>query len=254
MRLRSLLSGLLILSLAVSAGAQGLTFTAQPTQMILVLTKDWTAVDARLQRFEAGEKGWRPVGPVVRAVVGRHGLGWGLGLHPMPQSGPQKREGDGCSCAGVFALRYAFGYEAPEKMTGVKIPYVQCTTNLECVDDTNSAFYNQVIKRSSVPKPDWHSSEHMLMTNGQYRLGIVVEHNTSPAIPGDGSCIFMHIWLGPGIGTSGCTAMSPGDIETLVGWIDARANPVLVQLPESEYARLKAAWKLPDMPPSANDH
>ena len=65
----------------------------------------------------------------------------------------------------------------------------------------------------------------MLLTNGQYRLGIVIEHNTSPPEAGAGSCVFMHIWLGPGIGTSGCTAMQEGDIETLLAWIDSRAHP-----------------------------
>jgi D-alanyl-D-alanine dipeptidase len=175
-------------------------------------------------------------------------LGWGVGLHPLPQAGPQKHEGDGKSCAGVFALRYAFGSEPPDKVPGIKMTYVQCTTNLECVDDTNSSYYNRLIDRSSVTKPDWHSSEKMLMTNGQYRLGIVVEHNTSPPVPGGGSCIFLHIWLGPGIGTAGCTAMQPGDIETLLGWIDSRANPILVQLPQAEYDRLKKDWRLPDMP------
>ena len=42
--------------------------------------------------------------------------------------------------------------------------------------------------------------------------------------------------------------MKDGDIETLVGWVDAKANPILVQLPQAEYLRLQKPWRLPDMP------
>jgi len=239
-----------VILLAATARGQSaeLVFPMQPRQMILVLTKDWQTVDGQLQRFEFVDHAWQPVGPAIRIVVGRNGMAWGRGLHPMPQTGPQKKEGDGKSPAGVFALRYAFGSEPPEKVPGIKIPYVQCTRTLECVDDPKSSHYNQILERPSVPKPDWNSSEKMLMTNGQYRLGIVIEHDTSPPEPGNGSCVFIHIWLGPGIGTSGCTAMRDGDIESLLSWIDARANPVLVQLPQAEYLRLQKSWRLPDMP------
>jgi D-alanyl-D-alanine dipeptidase len=220
----------------------------QPRQMIVVTTKNWDAVDGQLQRYAKDRNGWKAVGEAIRIVVGRHGLGWGDGLHPMPQPGPRKHEGDGKSPAGIFILDSAFGYAPPEKMTDLKMPYVQCTSTLECVDDTNSTHYNHILERPSVPEPDWHSSEHMLMANGQYRLGIVIDHDTSPAVPGHGSCVFMHIWLGPGIGTSGCTAMTPGNIETVVKWLDISAHPVLVQLPEAEYGRLQNAWNLPALP------
>ena len=135
--------------------------------MILVVTKDWQAVDGQLQRFEFDDRTWELVGPPIRVVVGRSGMGWGKGLHPMPQPGPQKKEGDGKSPAGAFALLTAFGYAPPEKLPGIKMPYVQCTSTLECVDDTNSSHYNQILERPSVPQPDWHSSEKMRMTNGQ---------------------------------------------------------------------------------------
>jgi L,D-peptidoglycan transpeptidase YkuD (ErfK/YbiS/YcfS/YnhG family) len=221
--------------------------------MILVVTKDWQAIDGQLQRFEATDRFWQPVGPPIRVVVGRSGMGWGRGEHSMPQPGPQKKEGDGKSPAGAFDLRYTFGSEPPEKVPGIKMPYIQCTRTLECVDDPKSPRYNQILDRPTNASPDWKSSEKMLMTNGQYRLGIVIEHDTAPPEPGAGSCVFMHIWLGPGIGTSGCTAMRDGDIEALIGWLDARANPILVQLPQAEYLRLQKHWRLPDMPAQLPD-
>ncbi len=255
LRLFAWLCPALLLSAPAQAqpDAAGLRLPFQPRQMILVISKDWQAVGGELQRFDLNDNVWQPEGPPIRVVVGRNGMAWGRGLHSMPQPGPRKKEGDGKSPAGVFALGYAFGSAPAEKVPGIKMPYVQCTRALECVDDPKSSHYNHILERPSVPKPDWNSSEKMLMTNGQYRLGIVVAHNTSPPEPGDGSCIFLHIWLGPGIGTSGCTAMRDGDIESLLTWIDRRASPILVQLPQAEYVRLQKSWRLPDMPAPSPD-
>jgi L,D-peptidoglycan transpeptidase YkuD (ErfK/YbiS/YcfS/YnhG family) len=214
-------------------------------QMVVVTTKDWTATEGFLRRFERTERAWQQVGPAVRVVVGRGGLGWGRGLHPFSAAGPQKKEGDGRSPAGVFRLTYAFGYAAPEEVREIKLPYIQCTGTVECVDDTNSAYYNIVVDRRTVDKADWKSSEKMRMSDDEYKLGIFIAHNSSPAEPGAGSCVFMHIWKEPGHPTSGCTAMSAGGIESLLGWLDPQANPVLVQLPQEEYLQKQAPWLLP---------
>jgi hypothetical protein len=55
----------------------------------------------------------------------------------------------------------------------------------------------------------------------------------------------MHIWKEPGHPTSGCTAMSIGQIENLLAWLDPQAQPVLVQLPQEEYLRYQNSWALP---------
>src|SRR5690606_28769174 len=57
------------------------------------------------RRGRGGEEAGSAV-PVGRARAGRAG---GVGPHP-PQPGPQKREGDGRSPAGVFRIGTAFGY------------------------------------------------------------------------------------------------------------------------------------------------
>jgi zinc D-Ala-D-Ala dipeptidase len=222
---------------------------SQSGQLVLVTTKDWTAVEGTLRRFEKTEKDWIQVGPSIPVTVGRGGLGWGRGITNFPASMlPQKREGDGRSPAGVFHLTYAFGYAAPQEVPMIKLPYVQCTASVECVDDTNSAFYNIVKDRNEVAKPDWKSSEIMLMQDDEYKLGIFIAHNTAPAVPSAGSCVFMHIWKGPGHPTSGCTAMSVGGIESLLGWLDPRAKPILVQLPMDQYHTYQHDWMLPLIP------
>jgi len=216
-------------------------------QMVVVTSSNWIATTGTMRRFERVGEGWQMNGPEFPVVLGRGGLGWGRGINPAQQSGPEKREGDGRSPAGIFLLPYAFGYAAADSVREIKLPYVQCTSSLECVDDTNSQYYNVILDRQSVTKPDWKSSEKMRMIDDEYRLGIFIAHNPSPTQPGSGSCVFMHIWKGPGIPTSGCTAMSPGVMESLLGWLDAPSHPVLIQLPDAEYRRLQKAWALPSL-------
>jgi len=84
----------------------------------------------------------------------------------------------------------------------------------------------------------------MRMADDEYKLGIFVAHNAAPTEAGAGSCVFLHIWKEPGHPTSGCTAMSEGSIESLLGWLDPRSNPVLVQLPEQEYLQKQISWEL----------
>ena len=214
-------------------------------QVVLVTTPDWDSVRGTLRRFERrGERaGWTQVGEAFEIVVGRSGLGWGAGLIETEGEGPSKREGDGRAPAGVFALTRAFGFASAGEAAWIRLPYTPLTGGVECVDDTASASYNRVVDRADVKAADWNSSERMREVEG-YRWGIVVAHNAR-AVPGRGSCIFLHVWAGPQKGTAGCTAMEQPNLETLLRWLDAKKRPLLVQLPEPEYARLRPVWKLP---------
>jgi L,D-peptidoglycan transpeptidase YkuD (ErfK/YbiS/YcfS/YnhG family) len=241
---------------ARTAGAEAF---AHSTQIIVVTTSNWDAVEGRLQRFERAtvHAAWRPVGEPIPIVVGKNGLGWGIGVaatdaNVRAEQDPVKREGDGKSPAGVFDLGTAFGY-TEQPLTGLKLPYLTLTPSIECVDDTGSKYYNRVVDRLSVA-PDWNSSEHMRNTGESYRWGIVVDHNGTVAgrnrnapVPGGGSCVFMHIWHGSDQGTAGCTAMTQANLEALMLWLDPARRPLLVQLPEAAYARLATSWKLPEL-------
>jgi L,D-peptidoglycan transpeptidase YkuD (ErfK/YbiS/YcfS/YnhG family) len=217
-------------------------------QMILVTTDEWSSVPGVLQRFERKNttSTWKPVGRSISVVVGRNGLGWGRGLHQGENSGgPLKREGDGKSPAGIFRLSSAFGLAEPKKAKWVKLSYCQLLPGLECVDDVKSAHYNSIVHRDKIKNPDWNSSEKMREIGEEYRWGVTVDHNTDPKEAGGGSCIFLHIWKNAGTGTSGCTAMAPEKMKTVLRWLDPAKNPVLVQLPESEFRSLRTQWKLP---------
>ena len=155
---------------------------AGSTQMAVVTTTDWNAVEGWLHRYDRTTPGdgWVPLGKPISIVVGKHGLPWGIGVIATDDqeirdtSDPVKKEGDGTAAIGIFALGTAFGYAA-EPLPGSKMPYLSLTASIECVDDPNSKYYNRVIDRSAVV-PDWNSSEHM-RSIGEYRWGIVVDHN-----------------------------------------------------------------------------
>jgi D-alanyl-D-alanine dipeptidase len=231
---------------------------ARSTQMIVVTTSDWNAVEGRLQRYDraAPREAWHPVSEPIPIVVGKNGLGWGIGVIATDDpsiraaSDPVKKEGDGKAPAGVFALGTAFGY-APQPLKRLKMPYLNLTPSIECVDDIGSKHYNRVVDRAALAS-DWNSSEHMSNTGESYRWGIVINHNgtvadvnANPPVTGGGSCIFLHIWESRGHGTAGCTAMPQNELETLLTWLDPTRKPLLVQLPAQEYGRLANRWKLP---------
>jgi L,D-peptidoglycan transpeptidase YkuD (ErfK/YbiS/YcfS/YnhG family) len=229
---------------------------------VLVIADGWDATGASLQCYARDSAGgpWQPVGERVPVSLGRAGLAWGRGIGPTPTlPGPVKREGDGKSPAGAFELPFAFGYAPKEEgaRTGcptrgrdghdtrdVKLPYVPLTPDVVGVDDPKSKYYNQVVSASQATK-DWDSAETMLREDDLYEWGIFINHNTSPAVPGAGSCIFMHIWRGQDKPTAGCTAMSPDHIQRLARWLDPQARPVLVQLPREACQRLAKPWGLP---------
>ena len=219
------------------------------TQILVVTTQDWNGVDGTLQVYERPEarKRWKAVGDPIPVGVGKKGLGWGAGVAAeagrRAANDPVKKEGDGKSPAGIFRLSTIFGYAAQEP-PGWKMPYLNLTPSVECVDDARSKFYTRVLDRASVA-PDWNSSEQMLRPDGEYRWGLVVDHNAEPVTAGAGSCIFLHIWLGPGVGTTGCTAMAQEQLEGLLARLDPARNPLLVQLPRPQYKKLRRRWKLP---------
>jgi D-alanyl-D-alanine dipeptidase len=235
---------------AVSAAAQSSPIPDDCRQIVVVVTKGWTNVDGQLHCFERSGAEWKQHDKTIPVVVGRSGLGFAEGKIYVAVDGDVliKREGDGRSPAGILGLSCAFGYAPLEQAHWIKLPYVQCTDAIECVDDGKSAHYNQVLDASKVDKRDWNSSEQMHRKDVLYRWGVVVDHN-SERKPGNGSCIFLHIWEGPHKGTTGCTAMEETDLKRVMKWLDPKAKPLLVQFPETEYSQLQKPWQLPMIRP-----
>jgi D-alanyl-D-alanine dipeptidase len=215
-------------------------------QLVVVTTPDWASTSGALQRFERSSAGgsWSPVGVSTPVVVGRTGIAWGVGFDSVSRTGPHKYEGDGKAPAGVFPLDTVFGFAPADSARDVKGPYVQLLPSTDCVDDTASVHYNTVVDKNSVSAVDWNSAEHMRQVE-QYKVGVIVGYNARPPVKGRGSCIFLHIWAGPGSHTAGCTAFDEVRLRELIAWLEPKKGPLLVQLTRDEYARLATGWGLP---------
>lgn len=206
-------------------------------QLLVVTTKDWSSPNGKLQRYEKHDNTWGKVGKAIDIKLGRNGLGWGIGLHDIPEDAKIiKKEGDGKAPAGIFRLKQAFGY-APFK---INYPYKVYKETDHCVDDVNSIYYNKIVDSTKIER-DYKSHERMKFPKDYYRYGIVVDHNgiTKGAMSkrGAGSCIFIHIKKIP---TAGCTVMNESEIQEIIKWLNADKNPLLLQGTEDV---VRSLWK-----------
>ncbi|MGA9121063.1 MAG: L,D-transpeptidase family protein [Bacteroidota bacterium] len=234
-----------------TAFAQVRNPAALARQLVVVTTGGWDSPTGSLFSFERANLGdpWTAKMAKTTVNIGRSGLAWGSGLQgrPLPD-GPQKHEGDGKSPAGVFRLGAVFGYAPADSTRFLRMRYIVADSTCECIDDTNSEYYNSLIEpRTAAPK-DWKSSEKMGKSGIAYRWGVIIEYNTNPRIPGKGSCIFLHVSEGAGVATTGCTALEEKDLLSLITWLDPGKDPVIVQLPRTEYERFATPWHLPPLP------
>ncbi|HSQ75091.1 MAG TPA: L,D-transpeptidase family protein [Bacteroidota bacterium] len=223
--------------------------TAQAEQIVVVRTPGWDAPTGTLVCYERNRLGdpWIRVGEPCEINVGRSGLAWGRGLHGGALGeGPEKREGDGRSPAGVFRLSAIYGHVPGNSVRFLRMPYIEATSTCQCVDDVHSAYYNLVLDSLSVADADWNSRERLGPDAGSWNAwGVIVDHNMNPREPGRGSCIFLHVSEGRGVPTSGCTSIGEERIAALVRWLDAGKHPVLVQLPDLQHQQLNSRWRLP---------
>lgn len=216
-------------------------------QALVVVTANWEAVSGVLYRFERESTlhPWQGVSYPIPVNIGEKGMAWGVGLHSNENlKGDIKKEGDRKAPAGIFSLVHAFG-DAAHRACAKKIPYLPIERDLECVDDPDSRFYNQFVRRKVSEEPDWKSSEKMAEVGYLYALGLVVGHNLESPQPGLGSCIFMHIWPDSASGSAGCTIMEESNLIDTVSWLDIAKQPCLIQLPSEEYQQKQSTWDLP---------
>ncbi len=238
---------LLVCSWPIATGRAATNEMNRCHQSIVVLADGWTSTTGVMHSFERDGRThvWKERGSEIPVVFGRSGLGPGRGLIRLDFDGaPDKREGDDKAPAGIFRLASAYGY-APARSAGwIKLPYLALSKRIEGIDDPNSYYYNRLVDRSKVAKIDWHSSEQMRRDDVLYKWGVVVEHNPA-AIPGAGSCIFLHIWKSSSVPTAGCTAMPESDLVRLLRWLDPAQHPILVQMPRAVYRSVRAKYGLP---------
>jgi L,D-peptidoglycan transpeptidase YkuD (ErfK/YbiS/YcfS/YnhG family) len=160
--------------------------------------------------MEKRGENWRRVLGPFRAVVGRNGFA-------LPG---EKREGDGKTPSGIFAVEHAFG-DAQHVATA--LPYRLIAHDDIWVDDPLSADYNKWTKKGETGAL---SFEEMERHDSLYRYGLVIGYNRNPVVKGFGSAIFLHVWKGCNIPTSGCVALAENDVIAILARLDPSRQPL----------------------------
>ncbi|HEY8383905.1 MAG TPA: L,D-transpeptidase family protein [Microvirga sp.] len=130
-----------------------------------------------------------------------------------------KREGDGASPLGRFALLQAFYRpdHGPRPRTGLKLTPIRPQDGW--CDDVRDRRYN-----TRVPRPCPSSHEEMWRADHLYDVVIDIAWNRGPIVRGRGSAIFLHL-ARPGFEpTAGCVAVEKRVIHRLLERIGPRTR------------------------------
>ena len=123
----------------------------------------------------------------------------------------EKREGDGATPAGRFALRHLLyrpdRLEPPE--TG--LAFLPLSPAQGWCDDPADALYNRPVR---LPYPGHH--EALWRPDEVYDLILVPGYNDDPVRPGLGSAVFLHVARPDYAPTQGCVALAKNDLLTLL--------------------------------------
>jgi L,D-peptidoglycan transpeptidase YkuD (ErfK/YbiS/YcfS/YnhG family) len=150
-----------------------------------------------MEVFGDGRLVW--AGGSIRASLGRNGVT------------ARKREGDGCTPAGLFPLRRVL-YRAdrlPAPLTALSCAVIRPDSAWS--DDPTDRAYN-----SEVTLPHAARHEKLWRDDGLYDVIVPLGYNDDPAAPGLGSAIFLHV-AGPDYApTEGCVAVLREDLLMLL--------------------------------------
>jgi L,D-peptidoglycan transpeptidase YkuD (ErfK/YbiS/YcfS/YnhG family) len=232
--------------LALALPLAAFELPANSTQCITGTAKDWNSSNVTLNAYEKRGGTWVKSSGPWTGRLGKNGLVWGLGLHPLPAGAKVKKEGDLRAPAGVFRIGGVWGVHA-NIQKHPKLFYRQVTTRDLWVEDPASPHYNKHLILDREPSSTWEKKAQMKQNDYPHSLKIFIAHNAAPKIsPGAGSAIFFHIWRGAGSQpTAGCTTMAEADLRALIARIDPTQRPLYLLLPKQEYARLQKPWGLP---------
>ena len=148
--------------------------------------------------LEAGGRRWR-------CALGRGGIR------------RDKREGDGATPVGSFALRrLLYRRDRLGEAPATALPAAAMARDDGWCDDPADTAYNR-----QVTLPFTASHEKLWRDDGLYDVVVVLGHNDEPPVPGLGSAIFLHV-ARPDYGpTEGCVALALEDLLELL----ARCGP-----------------------------
>lgn len=151
-------------------------------------------------------------GRAFRCALGRSGIA------------DHKREGDGATPGGSFALRRLL-YRADRFRPPPEMPLSASPLDPRdgWCDEPGAATYNCQVR---LPHPYRH--ETLWREDGVYDAIVVVGHNDSPPIAGRGSAIFLHLARDGLLPTEGCVAFARPDLLAILALLVPRSRLVVV--------------------------
>jgi len=140
--------------------------------------------------------------------VGPHRFRCALGRSGISDA---KREGDGATPVGCFALRRLLyrpdRLAAPDTGLGSQV----IDANDGWCDDPDHASYNRPVRL-----PFDGRCERLFRDDHVYDLVVVLGHNDDPPVPNAGSAIFLHLASPDYSPTEGCVALALPDMLTVL--------------------------------------
>jgi L,D-peptidoglycan transpeptidase YkuD (ErfK/YbiS/YcfS/YnhG family) len=165
-------------------------------------------------RQEAGKKARAPMIFTAHAdgtfEFGGRTVRCALGLNGVIEAAA-KREGDGCSPAGVWPLRRLLYRPDRGGAPATRLASRPIAPTDGWCDDPEDRAYNLPVR---LPHPA--SAERLWRDDGLYDLVAVLGHNDAPVVAGAGSAIFLHLARPDFASTRGCIALARSDLESLL--------------------------------------
>lgn len=137
------------------------------------------------------------LGITCRCAIGKGGIVGAL----------QKREGDGASPLGAWAMKRVFYRADRLARPATGLPVVPLRETDGWCDDAGHRLYNR-----AVTLPFAASHEKLWREDHVYDLIVELGHNDNPVVPGLGSAIFFHLARPDYAPTEGCVAVAQEDM------------------------------------------
>ncbi len=152
-------------------------------------------------------------GQVFRCALGRSGV----------KPAEEKREGDGFTPAGTYALRRVYYRADRLEKPLCQLPVQVLTPADGWCDAPDDANYNRFVLL-----PYSASHEELWREDKLYDVIVEIGHNDDPVVPYLGSAIFMHVArdnYGP---TGGCISLSLNDLLAVLGQVTEESTVTVV--------------------------
>jgi L,D-peptidoglycan transpeptidase YkuD (ErfK/YbiS/YcfS/YnhG family) len=139
-------------------------------------------------------------------------------------SAEEKHEGDGATPIGRWRMLRVLYRPDRVGTPETALPCKAITREDGWCDAPGDPHYNQ-----QIVIPYGASHELLWRDDHLYDVIVVLDHNDSPAVPGRGSAIFLHIAKEGFSPTEGCVALAPPDLMSVLKEVDADSSVVVVR-------------------------